>query len=182
MILKDYDLEVGDAIFTYQDSWLNKKIMWFSKWRVPKNRNEKIAHIAMFIGYDDKGVPQIFEADWRGVRKKSGACYNNKKYVIHVSSPRDIVIDDYRKDKLRMFIKNNIETDYAYTQLLAIAVQKTLNLHRVGDWDKDAVICSECYCNTLKFVWGVDLTKHPESITPLDIRYDDKMKTKEARV
>jgi len=175
MLLKDFKLSIGDCIFTYQGSWLNKQIMWFSKWRVPKNRTETIAHVAMYIGDNAKGEPQVFEADWKGLSVNSGLGYNNKKFTIHTASPIGIIIDQYHIEKLNSFIHNNLKTHYAFLQLAGIATKKILGLHRIGDWDKDAMICSECYCETLKHVWGVVLTDNPEGITPLDIYYSKKM-------
>ena len=175
MVLKDFEPTVGDCIFTYQNSWLNKEIMWFSKWRVPKDRKEKIAHVAMYIGNDTKGDPLVFEADWKGLSVNSGLGYNNKKFIIHVASPKNILPDPYHISKLHMYIASNLKTRYAFFQLAGIAVKKILGLHRVGDWDEHAMICSECYCETLKYVWNVIITENQEGITPLDIYYSDKM-------
>ena len=174
MILKDYDLLPGDAIFTYHDSWLSKIILWFSKLReFPKDKN-KIAHVAIFIKYEN-GIPIIAEAATR-VILHSGECYNNKKYEIHVARPK-LEITPQMAEQIETYMKGKAGEGYAYIQLLALAIQKIFGIPSVGDWDKGSVVCSELYCEIFDdlFKFIVCPGKIPAGINPLEIYESIKM-------
>ncbi len=136
MVLSDFDCKFGDCIFTYNGGWLNKKIMWFSKWRTPKDRIEKIAHVAFFIGYDEKRNPIIMEADWKGIVVHSGSKYNQKRYTIHIGyvNPKagKVIDDENSRLKFNIYVSEASKNHYAYLQLVAIACKKILGLNRIG--------------------------------------------------
>lgn len=172
MILKDYDLIPGDAILTYSNSWLSKTIFWFSKWQEDEKNKNKISHVAIFIKYEN-GIPIIAEAV-KKVVIHSGNCYNNPKYIIHVARP-NIKMSQLKADQLEAYLKGKQGEGYAYIQIAMLALQKILRLNKVGDWDKDAVICSELYCETFDdlFDYKICPDKIPADTNPLKI-YESK--------
>lgn len=168
MILSDYALSGGDAIFTYSNSWLSRKIFWFSKWRESGSKHTKISHVAMFLRYED-GVPLIAEANHH-VQILSGNKYNNKKYEIHVARPC-IKMSSDRIQQVTAFMEKRKGEDYAYGQIAAHALKKIFNKNRVGDWDRDAVICSELYAEAYEECFGYKVVpgKCAWDINPLEI-------------
>lgn len=174
MILSDYTLIGGDAIFTYSNSWLSRKIFWFSKWRESGKKHAKISHVAMFLRYEN-GVPIIAEAN-QHVQILSGKKYNNKKYEIHVARPMIRMSAD-KILKLTEYMEQKKGEDYAYTQIAAHALKKIFNINRVGDWDRDAVICSEIYAEAYADCFGFKVVpgKLPYDVNPLEIYESENM-------
>jgi len=176
MKFRGYDLQVGDAIFTYQNSWLNKRIFWFSKWRVPKkNRKDKIAHVALFIGGN---IPQIAEADWKGIVIKNLDSYEGKKWTIHAGRPKGLKLTDKKRITLQGYALGKSGESYAFMQLAAIAVKKIFGLNKIGDWDKDSMICSEFYATAIEQCFDIDVVPGQEhfEISPLDIYHSKNMR------
>jgi hypothetical protein len=79
--------------------------------------------------------------------------------------------------KLLGYVLEKKGEPYAYKQLLAIAFKKIMGRNKVGDWDKDSMICSEFYVNAIKkcFERSVYPGKKAHEITPLDIYYSKNM-------
>ncbi len=172
MRLHGINIQAGDAIFTYQNSWLNRHILWFSKWRFPNSREVKIAHVAMYLGRI-AGQPMIAEADWNGIVIRPINKYSSPKYKIHVARVKDYKILTKERTALVKYAKAKEGDSYAYMQIAALAIKKLFGLNRVGDWDKDSMICSEFYFSAFAdcFRWIVVPGKRAHEITPLDL-YD----------
>jgi hypothetical protein len=177
MVLKDYDLITGDCILTYSGSWLSRTIFWFSKWREYDKTRAKISHAAIFLHYDEKGRPMIAEANEK-VELKSGAKYNNKRFIIHVARP-NFKMTSSRCAALEAYMKAKEGEGYAYIQIMAHALKKLFGLNRTGDWDKDAVICSEVYCEAFEDLFGYKVVpgKLAADVNPLEI-YESPNMTK----
>ncbi|MCP4648741.1 MAG: hypothetical protein GY853_01495 [PVC group bacterium] len=141
-VLSDYDLAGGETIFTYCDSWLHKHIFWFSKWRVSRKDAVPIAHVALYLG-EIKGIPMMAEAGMNGIRIKTATKYNSLKYQIRVARPKGVALTKRRLEKLQAYSFRKHGERYAFLQLVALAVKAILGLRKVGDWDRDAMVCSE---------------------------------------
>ena len=174
-MIKDYDLKVGDGIFTYNGGWLNRAIFWFSKEDIPDSKEVEIAHVALYIGKLN-GKDMLAEADWKGITIRKIDKYNSSKYHIFVARPK-ISISAEEEILIKNYADSYKGANYSYAQIVALAFKRLLHLKKVGDWDKDAFICSEFYASAIKrclnfaIVQGIDTA----DLTPLAIYASDRM-------
>ena len=168
-LLKDYDLLPGDAVLVYTSSLIDRAIQWFSKLHEYKKPDAKVSHVALFLHYDEKGIPIVAEA-LSHVIVHDGLEYNKTKYTVHVARPK-LTLTPEMRSQMEAYCKGKAGEDYSYLQLAAFAFQRIFNLKKVGDWNKSAVVCSEFYCETFDdlFQFKVFPGKVDWDVTPLDI-------------
>lgn len=157
------NLKPADIIFTFnKDSFFSKLIWLVSKFKKNKDfKKPKISHVLLYLGNN-----LIIESSFGGVAIKNIKAFK-KKYKIYIGR----CINNFDVDNLKQScIEQAGITKYAYLQIIIIAIKKLFRLHKVGDFQKDAVHCSEFIAAEFKKV-NVDLVPqlHPAETSPLDI-------------
>lgn len=139
-LAKPETLEPGDVVFTYNHgNWLSRAI-----WYVSGDTRKRVSHVALYLGY---GV--IAEMMWEGLRVRGVVKYDNPKYEVHARRAKSAL----DVDRLRaLALKAEGDVPYAYLTLLWIAVRKLFRVHRKGDVQKDAMMCSEWIVDSFRAV------------------------------
>lgn len=162
-------LRPGDILFTYKKKSLLSSIIWkFShlyKFSVPIEI--KCSHVAYYMGDE-----LIADISYEGVVIKNIKTYSIKKYILsygRVEKELDILrMNSYIHFKAGRY-------KYGYATLLWMGIMKLFNRHKIKDFQKDAVICSEFIIELFKLS-GISLIKNKGIGTPLDIMNSSEVK------
>jgi len=150
-------LKAGDIGFTYEkNSFISRLIYYLSR---DKSSDPEISHVFLVIDSDF-----IIEAYWEGITIKSIKKYNSK-YIVRYKRNMN-----FKPEWIELIKLSSGMIPYSFVQLIAIFFKKLFGLHKVGDWNKDSMICSEFILEAYK-KFGVHLCpgSEPAETTPLDL-------------
>ena len=143
-----------DIIIVYnKKSWLHRLIKGVTGY--------KAGHVALYAGDEI-----IIEAGSTGVNYKKWKKYN-KNCLVYMA--RREKLTESQEVKIRIFCGEAEHKEYAFAQLLVMAVKYAFRLSRVPDVSKKAMICSEFVAGAFASA-GIKLVEKPaHEVTPGDI-------------
>jgi cell wall-associated NlpC family hydrolase len=168
--LKNYEyanlLEKGDLMFTYNKRNLfSRLIYWMSR---TKPSDPKISHVLIHIG-----GWILIEASGGGTKLNHIKHYNEKKYGIFVG-----VLEGVDSTKMVDYALEQLDTPYAWWQLLWIVLKSKLGILGKSDIQPNATVCSELVMDSAK-AGGVEIVDvDPALASPIAIFNSGKVKIK----